>query len=127
LGFRGSETKTAIRKICPRCGSPYSYIKRKTVDNRVYLYAVHYIGRGRNRYQKLCYLGAEGSYRHVERVLGLKLEGLGSLDLLGVIEACIEKLSWMKGRGLELQTERLKRIMLSLESLIEECKVDDED
>ena len=30
------------RKICPKCGQPYSYIDEEEIGGRVYLYANHY-------------------------------------------------------------------------------------
>ena len=71
-------------RICPRCGLPYSYIKRRKVGNKVYIYAVHYLGYTREggkvkKKVKECYLGPEGSYDYVtlthERE-GLILRGL---------------------------------------------------
>ena len=52
-------------KVCPRCGEPISYIERRKVGNRVYVYAVHYYGyeRGPNGKPRpklrRCYLGPE--------------------------------------------------------------------
>ena len=30
------------RRICPRCGEPYSYVEKIDIGERSYLYAVHY-------------------------------------------------------------------------------------
>ena len=52
-------------KVCPKCGEPISYIERRKMGNRVYLYAVHYYGyeRGPNGKPRpklrRCYLGPE--------------------------------------------------------------------
>jgi len=52
-------------KVCPRCGEPISYIERRKMGNRVYLYAVHYYGYERGPDGKprpklrRCYLGPE--------------------------------------------------------------------
>ena len=71
-------------KVCPRCGLPYSYIKRKRVGDKVYLYAVHYHGytrEGGKIKKKVteCYLGPEGSYEYVTKTHlkeGLILKGM---------------------------------------------------
>jgi len=72
-------------RICPRCGEPFSYIKRRVVNGRVYLYAVHYHGYVKGEDGKIkkitreCYLGPEESYVHASKTHqreGLKLKGL---------------------------------------------------
>ena len=69
------------RPICPRCGSPTSWIESQNKGSRVYYYAVHYIGyakeggRVRKGVRK-CYLGPE-LYEYVSRLhrdLGLRFE-----------------------------------------------------
>jgi len=72
--------KRKFKGICPRCGEPFSYIKRNKRGNRVYLYAVHYIGveNGKKKIRQ-CYLGAEDGYVYVTKLhsdLGLLLKGL---------------------------------------------------
>jgi len=72
------------RGICPRCGMPYSYLKRKRKGNRVYLYAVHYMGYTREggkvrKKERECYLGPEDQYVVVTALHekeGLVLKGL---------------------------------------------------
>jgi len=72
-------------RICPRCGEPFSYLKRRVVNGRVYLYAVHYLGytRENDRIKKItreCYLGPEDKYIHASTTHekeGLRLKGLG--------------------------------------------------
>jgi len=49
-------------RICPRCREPFSYVKRRVINRRVYLYAVHHLGyvKEGSRVGKLireCYLG----------------------------------------------------------------------
>jgi len=65
-------------KICPRCGLKYSYIERRKVGDRVYLYAVHYFKVGGKRRIKKCYLGPESSYIYVSKMHEFSLRG--SLD-----------------------------------------------
>jgi len=73
------------QRICPRCGEPFSYLKRRVVNGRVYLYAVHYHGyvKGEDgRVRKItreCYLGPEDKYIHASTTHereGLRLKGL---------------------------------------------------
>ena len=71
--------REAIR-VCPRCSRPYSYIKEKKINGRIYLYAVHYIkdGPGKRRVVE-CYLGPKDHYEYVTRMHekeGLILRGL---------------------------------------------------
>jgi hypothetical protein len=47
------------RDICPRCGQIYSYLEKRTVGSNTYYYAVHVIGRGKERKKRKCYLGPE--------------------------------------------------------------------
>ena len=71
--------RTVIR-VCPRCGRPYSYIRERRVNSRVYLYAVHYYrdSSGRRRVKE-CYLGPKDYYKYVTRMHekeGLVFKGL---------------------------------------------------
>jgi len=73
------------QRICPRCGETFSYIKRRVVNGRTYLYAVHYLGytRENGKIKKItreCYLGPEDKYIHASTTHekeGLRLKGLG--------------------------------------------------
>jgi len=56
-------------RICPRCRELFSYVKRRVINGRVYLYAVHHLGyvKEGGRVGKLireCYLGQEDKYIH---------------------------------------------------------------
>ena len=70
-------------KVCPRCGLEYSYIEKRVVGGRVYLYAVHVMkvresGRVKRKVRK-CYLGPEDSYEYVSMLHereGIRLRGL---------------------------------------------------
>ena len=88
----------SMENICPRCGRPYSYIKRKRVGDKVYLYAVHYLGYEKvggkiKKKTKECYLGPEESYEYVTRTHakeGLVLRGLADRDrALSYLDALI--------------------------------------
>jgi len=66
----------------------YSYIKRRNVGGRIYLYAVHYLGYKKEggkvrKITRECYLGPEDSYEYVTRTHireGLVLRGLSDED-----------------------------------------------
>lgn len=76
-------------KVCPRCGAPYSYIERLRIGGNTYLYAVHYVGKGKSRRKERCYLGPE-RYINAERLLKLNLRGVTSIDYEEVAEAAIQ-------------------------------------
>jgi len=90
-------------EVCPRCGLPFSYIKRKRVGRKVYLYAVHYLGytktpNGRiKKKTKECYLGPEESYEYVtvmHEKEGLVLKGVIDSDrALAYLDALIGYIS----------------------------------
>jgi len=56
--------------VCERCGRPIDWISRKKRGNRVYLYAVHYLGKGK---REECYLGPADGYIHAETINPLGL------------------------------------------------------
>jgi len=72
------------QRICPRCGEPFSYVKRRVVNGRTYLYAVHYLGYTKEggkvrKITRECYLGPEDRYIHASTTHekeGLQLKGL---------------------------------------------------
>ena len=55
---------------CPKCGKPYSRLRRKRINGRIYVYARHYLGYSKvdgrivKRYRD-CYLGPENGYIYV--------------------------------------------------------------
>ena len=59
----GGKSERKPERICPRCGRPYNWLDRKTIDGRRYLFAVHVI----NGVRKSCYLGPEDGYVHAAR------------------------------------------------------------
>jgi len=67
------------KKLCPRCGKPYSYIESYTKGSQKYYVAVHYEGyqkvegKVKKRVRK-CYLGPQ-TYRYVEKLHELGLSG----------------------------------------------------
>jgi hypothetical protein len=74
--------KEAEKKLCPRCGQPYSYIENYRRGSQTYYVAVHYegyekvSGKVKKKVRK-CYLGPQ-VYRYVE--------GLHELGLSGAID-----------------------------------------
>jgi len=74
-------SRRAVR-VCPRCRCPFSYIKEKRVNGRVYLYAVHYYrdSTGRRRVKE-CYLGPKDHYKYVT-----KMHEKEELVLKGLVE-----------------------------------------
>ena len=50
---------------CPICGEKVSYIERRKIGNRVYLYSVHVKREGKKRTVKKCYLGKETKYLYL--------------------------------------------------------------
>jgi len=89
------------RPVCPRCGSPISWVERQVKGGRVYYYAVHYLGytksggRVRKRVRR-CYLGPE-AYEYVSRLhrdLGIVLEGaVVGRRVVHYLDAFVEALS----------------------------------
>ena len=89
-----------LKKVCPRCGSEYSYIERRSVGGNIYYYAVHYYRdpSGKRRVRK-CYLGPE-TYEYVTRTHvreGLTLKGMvDSERALAYIDALIKVIPQLK-------------------------------
>ena len=76
------DSNTVTRPVCPRCGSPISWVEMQRKGGRVYYVAVHYLGcvrvgdRVRKQVRK-CYLGPE-KYDYVTRLhqdLGIEFRG----------------------------------------------------
>ena len=67
-------------KICPRCGRRISYLKKRRIRGRTYVYAVHYLGsKDGKKITEECYLGPLESYEYVSKLHereGLVLKGL---------------------------------------------------
>ncbi len=89
-------------KVCPGCGLPYSYIKEKRVGNKIYVYAVHYLGYEKvggkvRKKTKECYLGPKEQYDYVTQTHereGLVLRGLiDSNRALEYLDALIRYIS----------------------------------
>lgn len=90
--------KEESKHRCPRCGAEYSYIKSRKRGDRVYLYAVHYLGYERaggrvRKHARECYLGP-AIYKYVSGLHereGLLLRGLvDSSRALEYIETLLE-------------------------------------
>jgi protein-arginine kinase activator protein McsA len=112
------------RKICPRCGMPFRYIRRMKVSGKVYLYAVHVTKVKKKEKKRLCYLGPEGSYEHgalFHEKLGLKLEGGGKEDKEKAIEYLFSLLEYL--RKVRLEKEEREEVAAGLRSAIRNLKV----
>ena len=124
--------KEEDKPVCPRCGRRIDYFERHKRGDRVYLYAVHYLGyektpegKVRKRVEK-CYLGPEDSYRYVTLTHlkdGLVLYGLDKRDrLLAYLEAIINALDSLGDAGLSRGfllslAEKLRRLAGELEEI----------
>ena len=108
-------------RICPRCGLPYSYIERRSVGGRVYLYAVHIYkakegGKVKRRVRK-CYLGPEDSYEYVSKLHereGIVLRGLA--DRQRIIKYLDAIIRYIESNG---DPETLSKIRARLERALE--------
>jgi len=79
-----------MERACPRCGLPYSYIKRKRIGGRVYLYAIH---KSKGKVTRECYLGPQGGYEYVSRLhedLQLQLYSIVERDWVGYVKSMVE-------------------------------------
>jgi len=112
------------KKICPRCGLPYNYVRRMKVSNRVYLYAVHVLKLKKGKKKKrLCYLGPEEEYNHgslFHESIGLKLEGGAKENKEKAISYLFSILEYLK--SVKLDDEERKSIVEAVESYARELK-----
>jgi len=69
------------KKVCPKCGQPYSYIEEIDIGDRSYLYAVHYVkDKSGKRKKKRCYLGPKEGYEYVSKTHDLEFYGMTKED-----------------------------------------------
>jgi hypothetical protein len=69
------------KKICPKCGEPYSYIEEIDIGGRSYLYTVHYVkDENGKRKKKRCYLGPKEGYEYVSKTHDITFYGLDRQD-----------------------------------------------
>ena len=110
-----------VIRVCPRCGLPYSYIERRVVGGRVYLYAVHVSkvregGRSKRKVRK-CYLGPEDSYEYVSKLHereGIVLRGLA--DRQRIIKYLDAIIRYIESNG---DPETLSKIRARLERALD--------
>jgi len=79
-----------LGKVCPRCGMPFSYVKRKKVGGRVYLYAIH---KSKGKVTRECYLGPVGGYEYVSKLhedLQLQLSNVIERDWVEYVRSMVE-------------------------------------
>jgi len=96
-------------KVCPRCGLKYSYLERRRVGDRVYLYAVHYFKVGRKRRIRKCYLGPESDYIYVSKMHEFTLRG--PLDKKRVLKYLNSLLHIISARRDELDPNTRREIV----------------
>ena len=106
------------KEICPRCGREISWIEKRVIGSRTYLYAVHRVGRS----IKKCYLGPEDTYIYVSKTHsndGLIFWGLIRSDRLKLyLSSILQALS-----SSDFSEEDLRDILFALrdaERVIEE-------
>jgi hypothetical protein len=69
------------KKVCPKCGEPYSYVEEIDIGGRLYLYAVHYVkDESGKRRKKRCYLGPKDGYEYVSKTHEITFYGLDRQD-----------------------------------------------
>jgi len=74
-------SQVSERKICPRCGNPFSYIEEVDRGGRLYLYAVHYVkDESGRRKKRRCYLGPKDGYEYVSKTHDIIFYGLDRED-----------------------------------------------
>lgn len=104
-------------KVCPRCGISYSYIERKKVGSRVYIYAVHYTRVGRVRRVRRCYLGPADRYIYVERIHMLfVLTNLAAQNYIQLAASAIRRTIEALGRS-ELNVKELRELLRAIEEI----------
>jgi hypothetical protein len=99
--------------VCPVCGEKCSYIEERTVGGNTYYYAVHVIGRGKDRKKIKHYLGPK-KYIYVSRTHereALEFEGRISqeriaqylLTIISQLERAKEDPTILNDLGLDLE------------------------
>jgi len=69
------------KKVCPKCGQPYSYVEEIDIGGRSYLYAVHYVkDENGKRKKRRCYLGPKEGYEYVSKTHDITFYGLDRED-----------------------------------------------
>ena len=118
--------------ICPRCGQPYNWLEKRWTSvrgkRRLYLYAVHVEGKGKNRRRRSCYLGPVDEYEYVTRMHakeGLVLKPIHDQDkVVEYIKALAHSLkelpSRSRGKKMEVVIEELKGLHSDLEEVLAE-------
>jgi hypothetical protein len=67
--------KIRRERICPVCGQKISYIERKKIHEKFYLYCVHVKREGGKRKTKRCYLGPEARLKAPPTIKVASLSG----------------------------------------------------
>jgi hypothetical protein len=92
--------------ICPKCGQRYNYVEKRTVGNNTYYYAVHVIGRGKDRKKRKCYLGPEKYIYNKKKHAEISKEQLAQILPLFIsqLEKAKEDPEILNELGLDLAT-----------------------
>jgi len=112
-------------KICERCGEPYSYREVRKTEHNVYIYNVHVTKIGNRRKIRKCYLGAQSTYKYVERMhrdIELNLRGMHDHQrIVDYLKAIIEYFnSILIKKEYEEISEEEKRLLKELGKILEE-------
>ena len=121
------------KPLCPRCGQPISYYKRKKVGNRVYVYAVHYVKVGGKSRKKECYLGPEDEYEYVSRMHmreGLMLKGMADKKraveyLETLIQNITETAEQLEAHELRRLEQMLTQAQQQIHTILQEKQVEE--
>ena len=112
-------------RVCPRCGSRYSWLERKAIHGRIYVYAVHEWREGGRRRRKWCLLGPEDKYIHAStthEAYGLVLRGaIDSSRLYNYLDTITSYLL-QHHKTLDIDRHRAQILAQKLEKLAELLK-----
>ena len=102
------------KKVCPKCGEPYSYVEEIDIGGRTYLYAVHYVkDENGKRKKKRCYLGPKEGYEYVSKTHNIIFYGLDRQDrYIRYLEEILRLLG--SSEPVSSEPEEFKKIFLNV-------------
>jgi hypothetical protein len=108
--------------ICPRCGRKIDWYEKHKIGNRVYVYAVHYLGYENGKYKyKKCYLGPLDSYKYVSKTHereGLLLYGaLHEERSIDYLEILLDTLPSIAENKIRKEPETARKITMLAEKM----------
>ncbi len=113
------------KDVCPRCGLVVDWFEEKRVGERIYVYAVHYLGfeKGKKKVKK-CYLGPLESYEyvsHLHRKEGLEFYGLTNpariFEYLNRLLDALFEVENLNLEGVDKLIEKMRKAIELLEKL----------